>query len=196
MAAPDTLRYAKIPLPRIWCNSWAWPGLRGSMPCTPQRSQKARRAWSRNQPALLCPMVTIRRPSRASSRPAWHHPPGPPVRVLECRRPAGMAFRASSAPQNAKPNCANDPKGYGHRTPPPSAPAPAAVEQRHAPANPTTKLFSCARMTRTAPTRPPQPFNSSSRRTKPTRPSDRNAPKLPPSLQSENPRTGRGWRDK
>jgi hypothetical protein len=35
------------------------------------------------------------------------------------------------------------------------------------------------------------PFNSSSRRATPTRPSDRNAPKLPPSLQSENLRTGR-----
>src|SRR6202030_1227998 len=68
-------------------------------------------------------------------------------------------------PQNGKPNCANDPKGYGYRTPPPSAPAPAAAEQRHAPANPTMTLFSCARTTRTTPTRPPQPFNSSSRRT-------------------------------
>ncbi len=46
--------------------------------------------------------------------------------------------RSSSVkPRNAKPNCANDPKGYGYRTPPPSAPAPAAAEQRHAPANPT-----------------------------------------------------------
>jgi hypothetical protein len=34
-------------------------------------------------------------------------------------------------------------------------------------------------------------INSSSRRATPTRPSDRNAPKLPPSLHSENPRTGR-----
>ena len=89
--------------------------------------------------------------------------------------------------RNAKPNCASDPKGYGYRTPPPSAPAPAAAEQRHAPANSTMKLFFCARTTRTTPTRPPQPFNSSSRRTTPTRPSDRNAPKLPPSLQIVSP---------
>ena len=125
-----------------------------------------------------------------------HHQTGPPVPALECGWPAAKRHWRRGTPRKGKPTCANDPKGYGHRIPPPSAPAPAATEQRHAPANPTTKLFSCARTTRTTPTRSPQPFNSSSRRAKPTRPSDRNAPKLPPSLQSENPRTGRGWRYK
>jgi hypothetical protein len=50
--------------------------------------------------------------------------------------PAGpQAWRhwRRGTPRNGKPNCANDPKGYGYRTPPPSAPAPAAAEQRHAP---------------------------------------------------------------
>jgi hypothetical protein len=120
--------------------------------------------------------------------------PGPTSGRRLARIGAAIPWRhwRRGTPRNAKPNCANDPKGYGHRIPPPSAPAPAAAEQRHAPVSPTMKLFSCARTTRTTPTRSPQPSNSCPRRATPTtRPSDRNAPKLPPSLQSENPRIGR-----
>ena len=41
--------------------------------------------------------------------------------------PAGpQAWRRwrRGTPQNGKPNCANDPKGYGYRTPPPSGAGP------------------------------------------------------------------------
>jgi hypothetical protein len=68
-------------------------------------------AWSRNQPALLCPMVRMRRPSRPSMRrpssqlsTPWHHPPGPPI--PECRRArrpggAGGAERRRTASPTA-----------------------------------------------------------------------------------------------
>jgi hypothetical protein len=126
-----------------------------------RRSQLHRQAQHPGSPAN--PSLRVHPPPNRPASPGSGMPAGPQV-WRRWRR---------GTPRNAKPNCTNDPKGYGHRTPPPSAPAPAAAEQRHAPANSTTKLFSCARMTRTAPTRSPQPYNSCPRRTTPTRPSDR-----------------------
>jgi hypothetical protein len=114
--------------------------------------------------------------------------PGRQSRLWNAGGPAGLAALEARNAAERQAQLRQRPQRLRPQDPAPSAPAPAATEQRDAPANPTTKLFSCARTTRTTPTRSPQPFNSSSRkRATPTRPSDRNAPKLPPSLQSENP---------
>jgi hypothetical protein len=157
---------------------FGWPQWGKSMS---ERAEKAEALAARIKPILAGNDPDIKGKRRRSFLPA-------PQRLSRANvgnappEPAGSRRRwRRGTPRNAKPNCTNDPKGYGYRTPP---------------ANSTMKLFSCARTTRTTPTSSPQPFNSSPRRATPTRPSDRNAPKLPPSLQSENPRTGRGWRYK
>jgi hypothetical protein len=153
-------------------NQWLW----SSLPSRPARLWILLHLHATRRPQLHRQAQQPGNPANPSLRP---HPPPNRTASPGSRMPAGpQAWRRSrrGTPQNAKPNCANDPKGYGYRSPAPSAPAPAATEQRHAPANSTTKLFSCARTTRTTPTRSPQPFNSSPRRTTPTRPSDPNAP--------------------
>jgi hypothetical protein len=172
---------------RAWSRPPSKQSFRSSLPNCPARLLILFHLKSTNRPQLH---RQAQQPGSPANPPLRPHPP--PNRAASpgsgMRVPSPWPCSRRGTPRNGKPS---DPKGYGYRTPPPSAPAPAAAEQRHVPANSTVKLFSCARTTRTTPTRPPQPFNSCPRRTTPTRPSDRNAPKLPPSLQSENTRIGR-----
>jgi hypothetical protein len=127
-------------------------------------------------PAASSPAEASRKPGQPIAPVAPAIQPARQSRLWNAGGPAGLAALEARNAAERQAQLRQRPQRLRPQDPAPSAPAPAAAEQRHAPANPTMKLFSCARTTRTTPTSAPQPFNSSPRRTTPTRPSDRNAP--------------------
>jgi len=75
-----------------------------------RRSSLHRQAWRLGSPAN-----PSHRPLRPHPPPNW---PASPASGMPAGPQAWRRWRRGT-PQNGKPNCANDPKGYGYRTPPP-----------------------------------------------------------------------------
>jgi hypothetical protein len=160
---------------RPWSRPPSKQSIRSSLPSCPARLLILLHFNATRRPSFIARRgVAEARPTHRSGR--TRHPTGPPVPAVECRRarrPGGTG--GAERRRTPSPTAPTTPKATA-TGPGPLRAGPGSGGTTPRSGQPDNEIIFLREDDEDDATSAPQPFNSSPRRTTPTRPSDRNAP--------------------